>query len=91
MRGTLRGVRARVDRLAGQLGSGAGCPVCHDDEARVRFWHRMGDDPPFGQGDRLAPSQTCIACSRSYARRHLVIRHEQLSADARHKDEERRC
>ena len=91
MRRSLSGVRVRVDRLAAQLGSGAGCPVCQEDEAQVRFLHRMGDDPPFGPSDGLAPPQTCTACGRTYARRHLVIRHEQLSADARHKDEERRC
>ncbi len=78
MRGTLRGVRARVDRLAGQLGSGAGCSVCWEDEARVRLWHRMGGDPPFGPGEgpATASSQTCPACGRTYALRHLVIRHQ---------------
>jgi len=91
MRGTLRGVRGRVDRLVGQFGSGAGCPVCQEDEAQVRFLHRMGDDPPFGPSDGLAPPQTCSDCGRSYACRHLVIRHELPEADPRHKDEERRC
>ena len=90
MRRSLSGVRARVDRLTGQLGSGAGCLVCGEDEVRVRLWHLMGDDPPFSPSDGLAP-QTCSACGRSYGRRHLVIRHELPEADARHKDEERRC
>ena len=76
MRRSLSGVRARVDRLTGQLGSGAGCPVCREDEARVRVWHHTGDDRPSGAGDGLAP-QTCTVCGRPYARRHVVIRHEQ--------------
>ena len=91
MRRSLSGVRARVDRLAGQLGSRAGCPVCQEDEARVRLWHRFGDDAPFSHGNELAPSQSCSACGRTYERRRLVIWYELPSADARHKDEERRC
>ncbi len=78
MRRSLSGVRARVDRLTGQLGRGAGCPVCREDEARVRVRHKMGGDAPSGPGDGPATaSQTCSACGRTYARRHLVIQHEQ--------------
>ena len=91
MRGSLSSLRARVDRLAGRLGSGAGCPVCREDEARVRYWHRLGDDPPFGPGDLPAPSQTCTACGRTYARQHCVIWHELPSANATDTDMEGRC
>ena len=76
MRGSLSRVRARVDRLASQL-LRDGCPVCLGDEARVQVWHHMRDDPPSGTGDGLATaSQTCTACGRTYALRHLVIKHE---------------
>ena len=36
MRGSLRGVRSRVERIAGQV-VWDGCYVCREDEARTRF------------------------------------------------------
>ena len=39
------------------------------------------EDPSLDAADRLAAtSQTCTACGRTYARRHLVILHEQPEA-----------
>ena len=74
---SLSRVRARVEKLSRAFGRG-GCPVCREDEARVRVWHQMLDDPPSGPGDGLATaSQTCTACGRTYAYRHIVIQHEQ--------------
>ena len=35
MRGTLTGVRRRVERLAGQVRNG--CAACREDEMRVRY------------------------------------------------------
>lgn len=75
---SLSRVRARVDRLPAQSGSGAGCPVCREDEARVRLRHHTLDDSPSYTADELpAASQTCTACGRTYALRRLVIWHEQ--------------
>ena len=80
MRESLKNVRARVDRLASQLLLD-GCPVCREDEARIRIWNDIEDDPSLDAADRLAAaSQTCTACRRTYARRHLVIIHEQPEA-----------
>jgi hypothetical protein len=80
MRGTLKGVQVRVDRLAGRVGGGAGCsgcPVCQEDEARVQYFHRFAGDPPFDRDAELAPPQTCRACGRTYERRGVVYWHEQ--------------
>lgn len=77
MRGTLRGVRARVDRLTSQWGSGAGCPVCREDEARMRYrWVR--DVQAGGVGyqqdeDPSTQSVTCAQCGRTYALSYLTI------------------
>ena len=36
MRRSFSTVRARVDRLAAQIGSLVGCSICQEDEARVQ-------------------------------------------------------
>ena len=81
MRGSLKGVRARVERLARQVARD-GCKACREDEARMRFcWHDVLADPPVSVADVLAtqpPSKTCSACGRTYALRHTVIGWEQL-------------
>ena len=76
MRGSLKGVRARVDRLAGQMVRD-GCPVCREDEARTRFcWHDVLADPPVSVTEVLAKEpqlKTCTACGRTYELTYTVI------------------
>ena len=80
MRRSVEGARARVKRLASQV-VWDGCPVCWENEARVRLcWHDVLADPPVSVTDVLAKepqSQTCAACGRTYALIHTVIGWEQ--------------
>ena len=59
MRGSLRGVRSRVERIAGQVVRD-GCRVCREDEAQGRFpWVNDRDEEP-------QLKKTCAACGRTY-------------------------
>ena len=78
MRGSLSGVRARVERLASRLQStGGGCAACREDEERIRFrWHDDLAEFPRTVADVLAElphSNTCDSCGRTYALRYTVL------------------
>ena len=76
MRGSLRGIRSRVERLAGQVVRD-GCSVCREDEAADRLcWRDTLADPPVTVTELLAKepqSKTCTACGRTYALTYTVI------------------
>ena len=75
MRRSFSTVRARVDRLAAQIGSLVGCSICQEDEARGRTCWRDVDAERSSDGDDLAAlpqSSTCSACGRTYALRYTV-------------------
>ncbi len=66
MRGSLRGVRSRVERIAGQVVRD-GCPACREDEAQVRlFWVNDRDERP-------QLKETCTACGRTYELQYTLL------------------
>ncbi len=67
MRGSLKGVRARVERLASQVVRD-GCKACRGDEAKPRF-HWQDDELA-----ELPQEKTCAACGRTYALQYTVFR-----------------
>ena len=71
MRGSLKGVRARVDRLASQVVRD-GCKACREDEAQpwVTFDTGFEPDEPVVEEP---PVQTCAVCGRTYAQTHLAF------------------
>ena len=76
MRGSLRGVRSRVERIAAQVVRD-GCYVCQEDEAQVRFlWRDVLAKPPVSFDDVLAnaaTTKTCRDCGRTYVLRYTVL------------------
>ena len=70
MRGSLKGVRARVERLARQVVRD-GCKACREDEARlwVTFDTGFEADKPTEE----PPVQTCAVCGRTYTQTHLAV------------------
>ena len=85
MRGSLKGVRARVERLASQVVLD-GCKACRGDEAKPRYhWHDTLSDSPRSVDDELAELpqvQTCAACGRTYALQYTVVRWRTRDDDA---------
>ena len=71
MRGSLSGVRARVDRLASRLRLSAqpGCSECRGEEQTTRIVCVYGDEPP----DIPADSR-CETCGRVIAHRYVTVR-----------------
>ena len=70
MRGTLAGVRRRVDRLAGLVMNG--CTVCRKDEMTVRYdWQ----DKRTRHVPRAPKPQveTCAVCGRTYPLKYMVV------------------
>ena len=70
MRGTLAGVRRRVERLAGQVRNG--CTACRQDEATVRYdWQ----DERTRHVPRAPKPQveTCAVCGRTYPLQYMVV------------------
>ena len=66
MRGSLKGVRSRVERLAAQVVRD-GCYVCREDEAQTRlFWVNERDEEPELKA-------TCTACGRTYEREYTRL------------------
>lgn len=75
MRSSFSSIRARVERLAAQVGQpGGGCPVCRGDQAQIRFCHEL-DGVSDGLG-QISQQATCPACGRTYALDYVLIRHE---------------
>ena len=76
MGGSLRGIRSRVERLAGQVVRD-GCSVCREDEAAVQLcWRDTLADPPVSVTELLAKepqSKTCTACGRTYELQYTVL------------------
>jgi hypothetical protein len=73
MRGSLSGVRSRVDRLALKLvpAQAAGCVACRGQEDTPRVICVYGDDTPN------VPAETrCEVCGRVIPRRFLVIAYD---------------
>ena len=68
MRGSLKGVRARVERLASQVARD-GCKACREDEARP--WITWEDELDADEPVEEPPVQTCAVCDRTYAQTHL--------------------
>ncbi len=70
MRGSLRGVRSRVERLANQVVRD-GCSVCREDEARTRLswvdWRTGTRD------DELQLKKTCTGCGRTYELQYTLL------------------
>jgi hypothetical protein len=74
----LSGIRARVERLAAQIGAhGGGCLVCKQDETQVRFWWHNAAEPPLAALDAelaaLPQTRTCERCGRTYALQYTVV------------------
>ena len=70
VRSSLSRIRARVDRLAGQIGVGPGCPVCRDDEAQTHVrWRNQGDGEPPAESTQ----RTCAGCGRSYEVSFILV------------------
>jgi NAD-dependent SIR2 family protein deacetylase len=73
MRGSLSGVRSRVDRLALKLGplQAAGCASCRGQEDTPRVLCVYGDEIPD------IPSEVrCEACERLIPLRHMIVRYD---------------
>ena len=69
MRGSLQGVRFRVERLARHVQNG--CTACRGDEAKLRI--RWRDSP---NSDTLADrpqTETCAVCGRIHPLHYKVI------------------
>ena len=75
MRGSLRDVRRRVERLAGRVGNG--CTACQKDEATPRLrWLDTLSASPRSLDDELADLPqvtTCDVCGRTYPLQYQVI------------------
>ena len=71
MRGSLKGVRARVERLASQVARD-GCKTCRVDEARP--WITWEDELDADKPAEEPPVQTCAVCGRTYALQCFVLR-----------------
>ena len=71
MRSSLKGVRARVERLASQVVRD-GFKACREDEAQpwVTFDTGFEADEPVVEEP---PVQTCAVCGRTYAQTHLAF------------------
>ncbi len=72
MRGSLKGVRARVERLARQVVRD-GCEACRGDEAKIRYHWQDAPRSVDDKLDALPPMKTCAACGRTYAVQYTVI------------------
>ena len=70
MRGSLSGVRSRVDRLALKLvpAQAAGCASCRGQEDTPKVVCVYGDDVP-----NVPPETRCEACGRVIPLRFLTI------------------
>ena len=75
MRGSLRDVRRRVERLAGRVGNG--CGACQEDEAKIRYhWRDTRPEPTQSLDDELADLPhvtTCDVCGRTYPLQYQVV------------------
>ena len=74
MRGSLRDVRRRVERLAGRAGNG--CTACREDEAKIRYhWRDTLSEPRRSLVDEIADLPqvtTCNVCGRTYALKYTT-------------------
>ncbi len=74
MRGSLKGVRARVERLASQVVRD-GCKACRGDEAKIRYhWRDAGSLRSVN--DELADRpqvETCAVCGRTYPLKYMIV------------------
>ena len=73
MRGSLSGVRSRVDRLALKLvpAQAAGCASCRGQEDTPKVVCVYGDDVP-----NVPPETRCEACGRVIPLRFLTITYD---------------
>ena len=75
MRGSLRGIRSRVERLARHMRDG--CTACRGDEAKIRYhWRDTRSGSLRSVNDELADRpqvETCAACGRTYPLRYVIV------------------
>jgi hypothetical protein len=73
MRGSLTGVRSRVDRLALKLvpAPAAGCASCRGQEDTPKVVCVYGDEPP-----NIRAETRCEACGRVIPLRYVTVRYD---------------